>query len=58
MPTDDLEYVSGCGFICEVPSALGRVTKLEIRGGKLVAETESGIDFIAPFDPEKLGESS
>lgn len=39
---------NGAVFVCEVPSALGRVTKLEQRNGKVVASTESGIEFIVP----------
>ncbi len=35
-------------FICFVPAALGPVTNLSIRGGKVVVETESGIDMIVP----------
>lgn len=35
-------------FICEVPPELGRVTKLRIKGGRVVAETESGTRMIVP----------
>lgn len=35
-------------FICEVPPELGRVTKLRIKGGKVTATTESGIEMIVP----------
>lgn len=36
-------------FVCEVPSSLGRVTKLRIKGGKVIAETESGTQMIVPI---------
>lgn len=36
-------------FVCEVPPELGRVTKLRIRGDRVVAETESGHQMIVPF---------
>ena len=38
----------GMTFVCEVPGPLGRVTKLSVKGGKLVAETESGVPLIVP----------
>lgn len=37
-------------FVCEVPRDLGAVTKLKKRGGKIVAETESGIEMIIPTE--------
>lgn len=54
--TDDGTYViteapiqrDGVTFVCEIPDALGRVLKLEQRSGKVVAHTESGIQFIVP----------
>lgn len=36
-------------FVCTVPEPLGAVTKLDLRGGRIVAETESGIDMILPL---------
>lgn len=36
-------------FVCEVPRSLGKVTRLYSRGGKVIAETESGIEFIVPI---------
>ncbi len=35
-------------FICEVPPELGRVTKLRIKGDRVMATTESGIEMIIP----------
>ncbi len=40
--------IDGTVFVCEVPPALGRVTKLSLKGGKVVAETESGTPMIVP----------
>ena len=39
-------------FICKVPDELGRVTRLEVRNGRVFAQTESGIDFIVPLVPQ------
>lgn len=38
----------GTEFICKVPDALGRVTRLVVRDGKVSAQTESGIEMIVP----------
>ena len=46
--TDNIHWLSGMRYVCNVPSDLGAVTKLELRGGKIVAETESGISMIVP----------
>lgn len=35
-------------YLCEIPRALGRITALENVGGRVVAHTESGVDFICP----------
>jgi hypothetical protein len=35
-------------FICDVPKALGLPTKLEVRNGKVICHTESGIEMIVP----------
>lgn len=35
-------------FVCEVPASLGRVTKLRVERGKVIAETESGVKMIVP----------
>jgi hypothetical protein len=40
--------LEGTTFICKVPDALGRVTRLVVRGNRVSAETESGIDMIIP----------
>lgn len=40
--------IEGAMFVCELPRELGAVTKLSERGGKIVAETESGTPFIVP----------
>lgn len=45
---ETVQVVCGCDFLCEVPMDLGQVTALVERGGKLIAETESGIQFILP----------
>ena len=45
---DWTDWFSNTVFVCELPSELGRVTKLEGRNGKVVATTESGIPFIVP----------
>lgn len=37
--------------ICRVPDQLGRVEKLEIKSDRVVAKTESGVDFIMPAKP-------
>lgn len=34
--------------VCTLPRELGNVTKLEVRNGKVVAHTESGIEMIVP----------
>lgn len=39
---------TGFEFICSIPPALGKVTKLKLRGGAVVCETESGIEMIVP----------
>lgn len=41
-------------YHCELPKALGDVTKLKERNGRIVAETKSGIFFIVPLYPERL----
>jgi len=40
-------------YICEVPKELGRVTKLSVRNGKVVAETASGTQMIVPQPRQK-----
>jgi hypothetical protein len=40
--------IEGATFICEVPAELGAVTELEVKNGKVVAETESGVQMIVP----------
>lgn len=39
-----------------VPAELGRVTRLAVEGGRVVAKTESGVDFVHQEEPE--GEES
>jgi hypothetical protein len=36
----------GFTFVCELPRALGNVTGLEVRNGRVVADTDSGIKMI------------
>lgn len=38
----------GAEYVCDVPPELGRVTKLRVEGGRVTAETESGIKMIVP----------
>lgn len=40
--------VSDAVFVCDVPKALGGVVRLEQRGGRIVAVTESGMEMIVP----------
>lgn len=40
---------AGMRFVCAVPPVLGAVTKLSIRDGRVIAETESGIPMIVPL---------
>lgn len=35
-------------YVCDVPKELGRVTKLSVRNGRVVAETASGTQMIIP----------
>lgn len=41
-----------CALICAVHPALGRVTSMGVRNGRVVAATESGIPMIVPIDRE------
>lgn len=45
----DWQRIDGAVFVCEVPKDLGRVTRLRMQGGKLRADTESGISMIVPL---------
>ena len=45
--------LTGFRVVAELPTELGEVTKLEIRDGKVVAHTASGIRFIVPSGPSK-----
>lgn len=40
---------SGTFYVCTVPEELGAVTDLAVQNGRVVAETESGIQFIVPI---------
>lgn len=40
--------VSGFKYVCSVPTPLGPVIDLRIQAGRVVASTQSGIDFIVP----------
>jgi hypothetical protein len=46
--SEKLGVIKGLTFICEVPKELGEVTKLECKGGKIIAKTKSGIEMIVP----------
>jgi hypothetical protein len=49
VPNDnEAKKIEGTTFMCEVPAALGRVTKLEKKRGKIIARTESGQTMIVP----------
>lgn len=50
--TGHISRRSGTTFVCELPSALGDVTKLIVKNDRLVAETQSGIPFIVPEVPK------
>ena len=39
-------------YVCDIPSELGSVIGLSVRGNSVVAETESGIPFIVPNLPQ------
>lgn len=45
---DSPHHACGAAFVCEVPPALGRVTKIKSQGGKVFVETESGTQMIVP----------
>lgn len=51
---DELERFEGSTFICEVPKELGAVTKLEVKGGGVIARTESGTSMIVPVGNGQL----
>ena len=40
------QRIEGMEYVCTLPRELGKVTKLEIKSGKLVCRTESGISMI------------
>jgi hypothetical protein len=41
--------------VISIPEGIGHVTELRAQGGKLIAETESGADFIVPLDAALIG---
>lgn len=43
----------GLKYVCEVPHALGRPTKIEIKRGKVIVRTESGQTMIVPVGSNK-----
>jgi hypothetical protein len=40
--------IKGMTLVCVIPRELGAVTRLEVRNGKVVCHTESGIEMIVP----------
>lgn len=36
-------------FLCELPLCLGKPIGMDLRGGRILIETESGIPLIAPI---------
>jgi hypothetical protein len=40
-------------YVCTVPPELGAVTKLEVKGGRVIARTESGYTMIVPQATEQ-----
>lgn len=47
--------IAGAKQICQVPAALGCVTSLKIRAGRVVAMTASGVPFIIGAVPKNDG---
>lgn len=45
--------ILGMQFVCEVPPQLGQPTKLLVRRGRVVCETESGVPLIVPQPAEE-----
>jgi hypothetical protein len=46
------ERREGFTHVCTLPGDLGAVTRLKIKGGRVIAETESNADFIVPEPPK------
>lgn len=42
------DRIEGATYVCTVPAELGTVTKLEVKGGRVIARTESGHTMIVP----------
>lgn len=51
---DDMQKIYGASLAAKIPDMLGAVTKLKVRKGRIIAETESGISFACPIDPPRL----
>ncbi len=47
----DAYWKSDAAYVCEVPASLGAVTGLSVQNGRVVAETESGMQMIVPVSP-------
>jgi hypothetical protein len=41
--------VHGAKFLCSVPQALGAPVSINVRDGKILVQTESGIPLIVPL---------
>jgi hypothetical protein len=42
------ERFEDTAYLCTIPASLGAVTKLEVKGGRVIARTESGHTMIVP----------
>lgn len=54
-PEGDRTVISrpGTKFVCEVPRGIGNPTTLEVRSGKVLLRTDTGIDMIIPHNKGK-----
>lgn len=52
------KFISGMTLIATLPESLGNITGMDVRGGALVCQSESGIDYIVPASklPSSTGE--
>ena len=47
----DWMSIPGAEFVCELPPELGGIMRMYCQGGRVIADTESGIKFILPINP-------
>jgi hypothetical protein len=45
---DEVKWLEGTTYVCEIPKDLGAVTKIEMKRGKVIVRTESGHTMIVP----------